>query len=253
MTSITQPKKTAVAYYRVSTHSQEVSGLGLEAQKNTVTEYCQKEGYQIIYEFTEIESGKKNDRKILAEAIKKIKSTNSTLIVAKLDRLTRDFDNLNDTIKSGINFIAIDSPVKDSSILRLFGVFANMERKAISQRTKDSLAVIKRKQKDIKNGIPHPDRDGKKTLGRAVGSVRANQDEINADLAALHHTRYLARIECLKGILFDTYGMDKKIIRRRIEESGYKSPQGNNITHKLIRQYTVDLGIEETVKRLKGL
>lgn len=77
----------AVAYYRVSTATQARSGLGLEAQRAAVADLCTHRGLEIIAEFTEVESGKRNDRPELSEALRRAKLTGATLVVAKLDRL----------------------------------------------------------------------------------------------------------------------------------------------------------------------
>ena len=80
---------TLVAYYRVSTRKQEETRLGLDAQRKAVHSYAHTTGQTVIAEFEEIESGKDNDRPVLAEAMKRAKVTHSTLIIAKLDRLSR--------------------------------------------------------------------------------------------------------------------------------------------------------------------
>ena len=82
--------KNVVAYYRVSTSKQGSSGLGIEAQRATVADYAQRAGAQVVAEFTEIESGKRNDRQELANAIEAAKNQNCTLVIAKLDRLARN-------------------------------------------------------------------------------------------------------------------------------------------------------------------
>src|SRR5210317_556364 len=99
-----------VCYYRVSTNKQGKSGLGLDAQRKSVSDYLNGGNWNIIEEFTEIESGRKNQRPKLQEAIELCKATGSTLIVAKIDRLTRDAAFLLNLKDAGVDFVAADMP-----------------------------------------------------------------------------------------------------------------------------------------------
>jgi DNA invertase Pin-like site-specific DNA recombinase len=136
-------QKTFVAYYRVSTQKQGASGLGLDAQKTAVANYV--DGRKIVHEVTEIESGKKSERVGLAEAIKIAQQTNSTLIVAKLDRLSRDVKFIFALRDSGVDFICADMPEANTLTIGIFAVMAQHERELISKRTKDGLAEAKRR------------------------------------------------------------------------------------------------------------
>ena len=98
-----------VAYYRVSTDRQGASGLGLEAQRRAVADFAAGRG-GILAEFTEIESGRKNDRPELHAAIAACQRQRATLIIAKLDRLARNVAFIANLMESGVEFIAVDMP-----------------------------------------------------------------------------------------------------------------------------------------------
>jgi DNA invertase Pin-like site-specific DNA recombinase len=136
-------QKTFVAYYRVSTQKQGASGLGLDAQKTAIANYV--DGRKIVHEVTEIGSGKKSDRSGLAEAIKIAQQTNSTLIVAKLDRLSREVKLIFALRESGVDFICADMPEANTLTIGIFAVMAQHERELISKRTKEGMAESTKK------------------------------------------------------------------------------------------------------------
>jgi DNA invertase Pin-like site-specific DNA recombinase len=129
-----------IAYYRVSTSGQGRSGLGLEAQRQAVHSFIGAAPHQ---EFTEIESGKRSDRPELRKALDLAELTNSTLIVAKLDRLSRDVEFLSGLQKAPIKIVFADMPFADSFMIGIMAQVAQWEREQISKRTKAALAVAK--------------------------------------------------------------------------------------------------------------
>lgn len=133
--------KRYVCYYRVSTSSQAKSGLGLDAQRVTVEKFAGTSS--IIAEFTEIESGKKSDRVELHNAIKHAKDSGATLLIAKLDRLSRNVKFIFELKETGVDFVCCDLPDCNTLTLGIFAAFAQHERERISQRTKDGLAAAK--------------------------------------------------------------------------------------------------------------
>lgn len=141
-----------VAYYRVSTDGQERSGLGLEAQKRAVTDYLTGTRGTLIGEFTEVESGKKNDRPKLKQALKQCELKRATLIVAKLDRLARNVAFISNLMESKVEFVACDFPKANRLTIHVLAAVAEHEREMISQRTKDALASAK--ARGIKLGSP---------------------------------------------------------------------------------------------------
>jgi DNA invertase Pin-like site-specific DNA recombinase len=99
-----------IAYYRVSTDRQGRSGLGLEAQQEAVRSYLDGGSWQLVDEVVEVESGKRNDRPKLAEALKLCRLHGATLIIAKLDRLARNVAFVSNLMESGVDFVAVDFP-----------------------------------------------------------------------------------------------------------------------------------------------
>lgn len=132
-----------IAYYRVSTAQQGRSGLGLEAQRAAVGEYLNGGDWNVTAEFTEVESGKHDDRPQLAKALDACRLTGATLVIAKLDRLSRDAHFLLGLEKAGVDFTAADMPNANRLTVRLMAVIAQEEREMISARTKAALAAAK--------------------------------------------------------------------------------------------------------------
>ncbi|GAB3282858.1 recombinase family protein [Larkinella harenae] len=145
--------KPALAYYRVSTDRQGKSGLGLEAQQEAVRLFAEREGFQITAHFTEIESGKKNNRPQLMVALAKCRKEKATLIIAKLDRLGRNVAFISNLMESRVDFKAVDNPYANKLMVHLLAAFAEHEREQISIRTKDALQAAKRRGVKLgKNG-----------------------------------------------------------------------------------------------------
>lgn len=132
-----------VPYYRVSTDKQGQSGLGMEAQQALVEAYAKFSGCTIVASFTEVESGKRDDRPELAKAIALAKRSKATLVIAKLDRLGRDVHFISGLLKQGVDFVAADSPHDDTFIQQIKATFAEEELRKISERTKAALAAYK--------------------------------------------------------------------------------------------------------------
>lgn len=134
----------AVAYYRVSTDKQGRSGLGLAAQRFAVEELCRIRNWQLIAPpYEEIESGKRNDRPELLNAIERCRQTGATLVIAKLDRLSRNAAFLLTLRDSGVKFVAADMPDANELTIGIMALVAQQEREAISGRTKAALAAAK--------------------------------------------------------------------------------------------------------------
>ncbi|WP_298196591.1 recombinase family protein [Novosphingobium sp.] len=174
----------AIAYYRVSTEGQGRSGLGLDAQRSAVESLCAARGWELIAPpFTEVESGKRNDRPELLKALHRAKVTGATLVVAKLDRLSRNVAFLATLQESGVRFIAADMPEANELTIHIMAAMAQHERKATSRRTREALQVAK--ARGVKLGNPN----GAAALRRAsqgnaaaVQALRADADARAADL-----------------------------------------------------------------------
>jgi len=190
-----------VTYLRVSTSRQGDSGLGLEAQRNAIATFATSRQARIVQEFVEIESGKNNKRPQLEAALHMAKVTGSVLVIAKLDRLSRNAAFLLALRDSGVKFIAADMPDANDLTVGIMALVAEQERQAISQRTKDALDAAK--ARGIKLGNPN----GAAALKRAakgnadaVSSIKAKADAYAADLKPIIQDITKAGIVSLGGI-----------------------------------------------------
>jgi DNA invertase Pin-like site-specific DNA recombinase len=143
------PDGRFVAYYRVSTAAQGRSGLGLAAQREAVRTFLNGGNWSLLGEHTEVESGKIADRPELARALHTCRLTGAALIIAKLDRLSRDAAFLLNLEKAGIEFVAADMPNANRLTVRLMAVIAQEEREMIAVRTKAALAAAKARGKRL--------------------------------------------------------------------------------------------------------
>jgi DNA invertase Pin-like site-specific DNA recombinase len=132
-----------IVYLRVSTQKQGNSGLGLSAQRSICEKYIQSQEGEIVGEFIDVVSGKREDRKQLWKAIDLCKDTGATLIVARMDRLARNTEFVFKVVNTGINIYFCDMPVVNTLILGVMASIAQYERELISKRTKDALQANK--------------------------------------------------------------------------------------------------------------
>ncbi len=132
-----------VAYYRVSTDKQGQSGLGLDAQRAAVELHARLVGAEVIAEFQDVESGRKDDRTGLADALALCRTKRATLLIAKLDRLARSVAFISNLMESGVDFLAADMPTVNRLTIHVLAAVAEHEREMISQRTKAALAAAK--------------------------------------------------------------------------------------------------------------
>ena len=133
-----------VAYYRVSTQKQGKSGLGLEAQRESVNSYLNGGKWSLVAEMVEIESGKKSsNRPKLAQALSLCRLHKAKLLVAKLDRLSGNVAFISALMESGVQFVAVDLPQANELTVHIMAAMAEYEAKAISARTKAALAAAK--------------------------------------------------------------------------------------------------------------
>ena len=186
-----------IAYYRVSTARQGQSGLGLNAQRVAVASHVAGKSGQLLAEFEEIESGRKNDRPQLAAALALCKRQKATLVIAKLDRLARNVRFISSLMESGVQFQAVDMPEANQLTVHILAAVAEHEREAISERTRVALAAKKARGERL--GNPRPDlpkaralasqrastfHDNMRPLVRSIaaggGSLRAVAAELNA-------------------------------------------------------------------------
>jgi DNA invertase Pin-like site-specific DNA recombinase len=143
-----------IAYYRVSTQRQGRSGLGLEAQQQAVNAFLHGHEEHIIERFTEIESGRRNDRPQLAAALDACRRCKAVLVIAKLDRLARNVHFISGLMESGVEFVAVDMPEANRLTIHILAAVAEYERETISQRTKAALQAAKARGRKL--GSPDP-------------------------------------------------------------------------------------------------
>lgn len=202
----------AVAYLRVSSREQGKSGLGLEAQRDAIERWCAQDGVTIADWFTEIESGKRVSdtlakRPQLAAALNRAQQLRGPVIVAKLDRLSRDVHFVSGLMVHGVEFIACElGRQSDPFMLHLFAALAEKERALISQRTTAALAALKRRGARL--GSPSP---------RIGGKVSA----------ALRQAAAIARDRT-----FLTVSGPGTLAERaaRLNATGYRTPNGKQFT-----------------------
>src|SRR5690242_7178279 len=170
-----------VSYLRVSTDRQGRSGLGLEAQRAAVAAYLDGGNWAPLSEFVEIEHGDNNERPELAKALHLARITGATVVIAKLDRLSRDAHFLLGLEKAGVDFVAADMPHANQLTVHIMAVVAQAERQMISQRTKAALAAAKKRGTKLGGNRGTVITRAARKAGRDAQVTRANDRA--ADLA----------------------------------------------------------------------
>ncbi len=208
---------TAVAYVRVSTAAQGRSGLGLEAQRAAIKDFAEREGIEVQDWFTEAESGAGSDalekRPQLAAAIAAARKRRAAVLVAKLDRLSRDVHFISGLMAHRVEFIVTSlGRQADPFILHLYAALAEKERALISERTKAGLQAAKRR-------------------GQKLGTGAKSRSEIKALAAAGAAANRAAALERLTGLklhLADALAADRSLRAAAawLNERGVESPGG---------------------------
>jgi len=201
-----------IAYYRVSTKKQGISGLGLDAQKTAVEKYTNNCTDCILSEYTDIESGKNNDRPELKKAIDEAKKLNAKLLIAKLDRLSRNAAFIFTLKESKVNFICADMPNANSVTIGIMAVLAQDERERISQRTKSALAELKKQGKVL--GSPQNLNSKAIMKGLKSRQLNATNNSNNKKATALI-------------ISFKNEGYSFYEITKKLNELEFKTRRGN--------------------------
>lgn len=187
---------TWISYYRVSTERQGLSGLGLDAQRKAVADFLNGGNWQVLAEYTEIESGKRNDRPELAKAMQHAKASGATLLIAKLDRLSRDASFLLGLRDGGVEICACDMPEANRMMVGIMALVAEHEREAISARTKAALAAAK--ARGVKLGNSGKSMDALRAIGVGLPGWRAGAESAIRDADA-HAARVRPIIEALRA------------------------------------------------------
>lgn len=204
-----------VSYHRVSTAQQGSSGLGLEAQRAAIAAYSDRIGASLVASFTEVESGKDNDRPELLKALHHAKVTGSVLVIAKLDRLSRNAAFLITLQDSGVRFVAADMPEANNFTVGIMALVAQQEREATSKRTKEALQAAKARGTKLgnPNGAAALLRAGK---GNAAGveAVKAKAQEYAQEMRAV--------VAHLQGQGKTSLGA----LMEALNGGGYRTPRG---------------------------
>ncbi len=206
--------KKYVSYYRVSTQQQGNSGLGLEAQKRIVKNFLSSDDI-LVEEYEEIESGKKNDRPQLLKAIKRCQDDSAILLIAKLDRLSRNASFIFTLKDAKIDFVCVDMPEANSVTIGIMAVLAQDERERTSQRTKAALAELKRR--GVKLGSPQ-------NLTKEA-RTKAKQATILKALSNVNNRKATALIVSLRK---DHLSYRK--IAQQLHESGFKTSENKDFS-----------------------
>lgn len=224
--------KKYVAYLRVSTSSQGASGLGLEAQRSAVSGFVRGKDV-LIAEYVEVETGKNNNRVQLNAAIAFAQQNKATLLIAKLDRLSRNAAFIFTLRDTGVDFIAVDMPDANSLTIGIFAVIAQAEREAIAKRTRDALAAKRARGEQLgtlQNLTPE---------GRVKGRIQRTQNARNnkANLQA----RQLIK-------LLGDQGLSLSKIADTLNDSGYTTRRGCRFTPTAVRRLKSGLSSLTTIQ-----
>ncbi|MER2267052.1 recombinase family protein [Methylobacterium oxalidis] len=189
-----------IAYHRVSTAKQGASGLGLEAQREAVTGFLNGGAWTLVAEVVEVESGKRNDRPKLAEALALCRLHGATLVIAKLDRLARNVAFISGLMEAGVDFVAVDFPQANRLTVHILAAVAEHEAAMISARTKAALGAAKARGVKLggdRGNLPKVARQGH-AAGLATRQERAARRA--ADLAPIIASIRAGGVESLNGI-----------------------------------------------------
>ena len=165
-----------VSYLRVSTRRQGESGLGVEAQRAAVLTFLTGGGnWQLVAEHVEVESGKHDhNRPALHKALETCKVYGATLVIAKIDRLSRDAHFLLGLQKAGVKFVAADMPEANEMVVGIMALVAQAERRMISERTKAALAAAKARGQRLGKPKGYQIPSDRQTRARGTAATKAN-------------------------------------------------------------------------------
>ena len=219
-TSNEEKRQKFVLYFRVSTQKQGISGLGLDAQKKAVKKFVR--GNEVIGEFIEIETGtKKRNRVEVQKAIALCKNENATLLIAKLDRLSRNVAFIANLLDSGVDFIAVDMPQANRLTVHLLAAIAEHEASIISSRTISSLAIAR--ERGTKLGTPA----NLTHEARIKGALRKRQ-------IALENENNI-RATTVICLLRNQAKMSYEKIAIKLNEDGFKTSRGKQHTGRSVQ------------------
>ncbi len=186
--------KAFIAYYRVSTQKQGIDGYGMAAQREIVTRYVASQGGKLAAEYSEVETGKNDERPELAKALSTSKKNKATLVIAKLDRLSRNAAFLLTLQNAGCDFVCCDCPNADRFTVGILALVAQRERELISERTKAGMAIAKARGARI--GSQNPEASVKAMIAGAKQAKTAFASKMAGVVAEIKSSG----VETLQGI-----------------------------------------------------
>ena len=209
-----------VSYLRVSTKRQGKSGLGLEAQRKAVSDFLNGGNWQLVEEQVEVESGKHDhNRPALRKGLEACKVYGATLVIAKLDRLSRNAHFLTGLHEAGVKFVATDMPEANEMVVTIMAAVAQAERRMISERTKAALQAAKARGVQLGNPTRLPP--------KATPETRAKGSATNAQQAQ-------AFAERLRPVLTELNGLSLRTVARELERRGIATVRGGKWTAGLV-------------------
>jgi DNA invertase Pin-like site-specific DNA recombinase len=213
-----------IAYYRVSTQKQGASGLGLEAQKAAV-----ETSFQPLKSFTEVESGKNSDRPELAKAISACKRLGATLVIAKLDRLSRNVYFISGLMEAGIDFVACDNPNANRLTVHILAAIAEDEARRISERTKAALAALKRRGVALGSSREGhwEGREDRRKAGATTANLRSTV--VRMTRSREYHAYFTPKVSAMR-----IAGCSLSEIAATLNTDGYTTPRGSQFTKSTI-------------------
>lgn len=179
-----------ISYLRVSTQQQGVSGLGLEAQRVAVAAHLNGGDWKLLHEVVEVESGRRNDRPALAEALRMCRKHKAVLIIAKLDRLARNVHFISGLMESGVEFVACDMPSANRFMLHVMAAIAEHEAAMISARTKAALAAAKARGTKL---------GGRRVSAERFAEISAHARQVASDRATQAAAEFLPAIRKIQS------------------------------------------------------
>jgi DNA invertase Pin-like site-specific DNA recombinase len=209
--------RDAIGYIRVSTARQGRSGLGLEAQQAAIARFAEAEAFKLVDTFTETESGAQDDRPELNAAIERARKIKAPVIVAKLDRLSRDVHFISGLMKHKVAFIVAELGADtDPFLLHIYAALAEKERALISRRTKDALAAAKAR-------------------GVVIGGLRDKGRELQAEADA--------RAETLRPVFDELAGLSHRAVAKELNARGIPTATGKAWTAVQVTRVRERLGL----------
>ncbi|WP_404863192.1 recombinase family protein [Georhizobium sp. MAB10] len=209
--------KEFVAYYRVSTKRQGRSGLGLEAQRESVERFAEQHG-ALIGAFVDIESGRKDERTGLQQAIKLVRSRRASLLIARLDRFSRRVSFIAGMMDKGVPLVIAEMPHASEFQLHIFAALAQEERRMISIRTRAALQAAK--QRGVKLG--------------STGKARAAENKTSADAKAKEMVQLLKSLPPAASLSEAAY---------QLRQSGWSTVYHRQPHPQSVKNYLTRLGL----------